>query len=44
MLVAAFIGIRKPISRHHAAFIAVIALFVIIFGALHYFPHLRHAT
>ncbi len=44
MLVAAFIGIRKPISRHHAAFIAVIALFVIIFSALHYFPHLRHAT
>jgi hypothetical protein len=44
LMVAAFIGIRKPISRHHAAFIAVIALFVIIFGALHYFPQLRHAT
>lgn len=44
MLVAAFIGIRKPISRHHAAFIAVIALFVLIFAALQYFPHLRHAT
>jgi hypothetical protein len=44
LLVAAFIGIRKPISRHHAAFIAVIALFVLIFGALHYFPQLRHAT
>lgn len=44
LLVAAFIGIRKPISRHHAAFIAVIALFVIVFGALHYFPQLRHAT
>jgi hypothetical protein len=44
LMVAAFIGIRKPISRHHAAFIAVIALFVIVFGALHYFPQLRHAT
>ncbi|MDP3849467.1 MAG: hypothetical protein Q8Q59_03115 [Luteolibacter sp.] len=44
ILVALFIGIRKPISRHHAAFIAVFALFVIVFGALHYFPHLRHAT
>lgn len=44
LLLAAFIAIRKPISRHHAAFIAVIALFVIIFGALHYFPQLRHAT
>lgn len=44
LLVAAFIGIRNPISRHHAAFIAVIALFVIIFGALHYFPQLQHAT
>jgi hypothetical protein len=44
LLVAAFIRIRKPISRHHAAFIAVLALFVIVFGALHYFPQLRHAT
>jgi len=44
LLFAAFIYLRRPISRHHAAFIAVIALFVIVFGALHYFPHLRHAT
>ena len=44
MLLAAFIYLRRPISRHHAAFIAVIALFVIVFGALHFFPHLRHAT
>ncbi len=44
VVIAVLIGIRKPISRHHAAFIAVIALFVIVFGALHYFPHLRHAT
>ncbi len=44
LLIAAFVCVRRPISRHHAAFIAVITLFVIIFGALHYFPHLQHAT
>jgi hypothetical protein len=44
LLVAALIVVRRPISRHHAAFIAIIALLVIVFGALHYFPHLRHAT
>ena len=44
LAIAAFIFLRRPISRHHAAFIAVIALFVIVFGALHYFPQLRHAT
>ena len=44
LLIAAFIFFRKPISRHHAAFIAVIALSVIISGALHYFPKLQYAT
>jgi hypothetical protein len=44
LALAAFIFVRRPSSRHHAAFIAVIALFVIVFGVLHYFPHLRHAT
>lgn len=44
LLIAGFIFLQRPISRHHAAFIAVIALFVIVFGALHYFPHLQHAT
>jgi hypothetical protein len=41
---AAFIFLKKPLSRHHAAFIAVAALFVIVFGALYYFPTLRHGT
>lgn len=36
--IAGFIFFRKPMSRHHAAFLAVIVLFVIIFGTLHYFP------
>ena len=44
LLIAGFIFLRRPISSPHAAFIAVIALFVIVFGALHYFPHLQHAT
>jgi hypothetical protein len=44
LAVAITIGIRKPVSRHHAAFISVISLFVLVFGALHYFPSLRHAT
>ena len=44
LLVAAIIYLKKPLSRHHAAFIGAIALFVIIFGALHYFPQLQHGT
>lgn len=44
LLIAGFVFLRRPISRHHAAFIAVIALFVLIFGTLHFFPHLRNAT
>jgi len=44
LVVASFIGLRKPVSRHHAGFISVISLLVLIFGALHYFPELRHAT
>jgi hypothetical protein len=39
-----FIFLKKPISRHHAAFIAVLSLFVLVFAALYYFPQLRHAT
>ena len=39
-LIAAFIFFYRPLSRHHAAFIAVIALFVSVFGALYYFPQL----
>lgn len=44
LLIAGFILLKKPLSRHHAAFIAVISFFVIIFGALHYFPQLQHGT
>lgn len=44
LLISAFVFVRRPLSRHHAGFIAVIALFVLVFGTLHFFPHLRHAT
>ncbi len=44
LIIAGFIFFKKPFSRHHAAFISVIALFVIVFGALYYFPQLRHGT
>ncbi len=44
LIVAAVIVFSRPLSRHHAAFITVITWFVIIFGALYYFPNLRHAT
>jgi hypothetical protein len=42
--IAGFVFARRPISRHHAGFIAVITLFILVFGALHYFPQLQHAT
>ncbi len=42
--VAAFIHVRKTLSRHHAAFIASIVFFALVFAVLHYFPQLRHAT
>ena len=44
LLVATFIYFKKPLSLHHAAFIAVMSLFVIVFGALYYFPQLQHGT
>lgn len=41
LVIAAIIYLRNTYSRHHAAFITVIALFVIAFGALYYFPQLQ---
>jgi hypothetical protein len=42
--VAAFIYLKKSLSRHHAAFIAIIAMFALIFAILHYIPQLRYAA
>lgn len=44
LLIAGFILWKKPLSRHHGAFISAMALFVVVFGALHYFPQLRHGS
>jgi hypothetical protein len=41
---ASFVFFQRPHSRHHAAFISIGALFLIVFGALYYFPQLRHAS
>lgn len=43
-LIAGWILFRAPLSRHHAAFIAVIAFFTALFGALYYFPQLTYGT
>jgi hypothetical protein len=37
------IAVRRPVSRHHAAFMMAIATTVLICAAFHYFPHLLHA-
>lgn len=42
--VAGFIYCCKTLSRHHAAFIAIIVFFALVFAVLHYIPQLRHAT
>ncbi len=44
LIVALSLCLKRPISKHHAAFIAVISLLVIVFGSLHHFPQLQHAT
>ncbi len=44
LLIALFISIRRPISRHHAGFIAAISFVVSVFSALHFFPQLHHAS
>lgn len=38
---AAYIAVKKPRSRHHAGFMAMIAVLVIVFGALYKFPTLN---
>lgn len=44
LLIAGFIGLRKSLSRHHAAFIACIGFFALVFAAIHYLPQFRHAS
>jgi hypothetical protein len=44
MLVALYLLLRKPISRHHAGFIFAICFLAIAFGILHFLPQLQHAA
>jgi len=42
LLIAAFIFLKKPHSRHQAAIISILTLLITTFGALHYLPLFRH--
>ncbi len=42
--VAAFIYVKKSLSRHHAAFILIIAMLALVFAVLHYIPELRYGA
>ncbi len=42
--ITGYIFIKKPLSRHHAAFLAVMVIFTLIFSSLYYFPQLRYGT
>ena len=44
LAIAVFIYLQRPISRHHAGFIAVISIFISIFSTLHHFPQLQYAS
>lgn len=44
MLHALLLLLMRPLSRHHAGFIACMILLLIVFGALHHFPQLHHAS
>ncbi|MBM3862886.1 MAG: hypothetical protein FJ385_02880 [Verrucomicrobia bacterium] len=43
LVVAACILILRPLSRHHAAFIAILCLLLSAFATLQHVPHLLHA-
>jgi hypothetical protein len=43
LLVALFIAARKPLSRHHGGFVAVIVALVLVFALLYYYPNLNPA-
>lgn len=38
LLVAVFIAVKKPRSRHHAALMLILAALVLVFGTLYYLP------
>ena len=44
LILAGFLAVRRPVSRHHAGFISAIAVLVGVFATIHHFPELRHAA
>lgn len=43
LLAAGWVAWRRPLSRHHAGFLTIIAVLVLVFGTLYFFPDL-HAS
>ncbi|MEP2776336.1 MAG: hypothetical protein ABJQ29_14960 [Luteolibacter sp.] len=43
LLIVAFIAMKKPRSRHHAALIFIVIFLTAVFGGLHYAPLFQHA-
>jgi hypothetical protein len=41
--IAAYMALRRPVSRHHAGFISAISVLVGIFATIHHLPQLQHA-
>ena len=42
--VAGWIYFKRTLSRHHAAFMAMVALLALVFSILHYIPQLRYGA
>jgi hypothetical protein len=40
---AAWLALARPLSRHHAGFMTIIAVLVLVFGTLYFFPALHGA-
>jgi uncharacterized membrane protein YozB (DUF420 family) len=43
LLIAGWVAWRRPLSRHHAGFMTIIAVLVLVFGTLYFFPGLHGA-
>lgn len=43
LLIAGWVAWRRPLSRHHAGFMTIIAVLVLVFGTLYFFPELHGA-
>lgn len=43
LLFAGWVAWRRPLSRHHAGFVVIMAVLVLVFGTLYFFPNLHGA-